>query len=79
MKVGDLVKNKGNGQGFGRAIGIIAKKRAEYGMYEVLELCGEYVGTTEVIDTTNTYLQHGWYVISEMSLTDDDHPDTLQG
>lgn len=73
MKVGDLVRHPG-GDGEPPAIGIIVGRHPEYNWWEVLELCGEYVGITAEADSEGD----GWFVISEMSLTDDDRPDTLQ-
>ena len=74
MKVGDLVRHPG-GDGEPPAIGIIVGRHPEYNWWEVLELCGEYVGITAEADSEGD----GWFVISEMSLTDDDRRDTLQG
>ena len=74
MKVGDLVRHNGGG-GEPPAIGIIVGRHPEYNWWEVLELCGEYVGITAEADSE----ADGWFVISEMSLTDDDRRDTLQG
>ncbi len=73
MKVGDLVRHNG-GDGEPPAIGIIVGRHPEYNWWEVLELCGEYVGITAEANSEGD----GWFVISEMSLTDDDRPDTLQ-
>ena len=73
MKVGDLVRHNGGG-GEPPAIGIIVGRHPEYNWWEVLELCGEYVGITAEAGSEGD----GWFVISEMSLTDDDRPDTLQ-
>ena len=75
MKVGDLVRHPGGG-GEPPAIGIIVREHPEYGWWEVLELCGEYVGVKSEADPGR---KHGWFVISESSLTDDDRQDTLQG
>ena len=73
MKVGDLVRHHGGG-GEPPAIGIIIGKHPEYRWWKVHELCGEYVDATDWHSETD-----GWFVISEMSLTDHDRPDTLQG
>ena len=73
MKVGDLVRHNGGG-GEPPAIGIIIGKHPEYGWWKVHELCGEYVGVTAEAGSETD----GWFVISEMSLTDHDRPDTLQ-
>ena len=72
MKVGDLVRHNGGG-GEPPAIGIIVGRHPEYNWWEVLELCGEYVGITAEADSEGD----GWFVISEMSLTDRDRRDTL--
>jgi hypothetical protein len=74
VKVGDLVRHNGGG-GESPAIGIIIREYPEYGYWKVLELCGEYIGCTSDADGTPS---DGWYVISEMPLTDDDRPDTLR-
>ena len=74
MKVGDLVRHNGGG-GEPPAIGIIVGRHPEYNWWEVLELCGEYVGVTAEAGSETD----GWFVISESSLTDDDRRDTLQG
>ena len=74
MKVGDLVRHPGGG-GEPPAIGIIIGKHPEYGWRIVHELCGEYVGVTAEAGSETD----GWFVISEMSLTDRDRQDTLQG
>ena len=71
MKVGDLVRHPGGG-GELPAIGIIVGRHPEYNWWEVLELCGEYVGR-------KSEGAAGWFVISESSLTDHDRQDTLQG
>lgn len=74
MKVGDLVRHRGGG-GEPPAIGIIIGKHPEYGWWKVHELCGEYVGCAAEYGAE----RDGWFIISEMSLTDHDRPDTLQG
>ena len=76
MKVGDLVRHPGGG-GEPPAIGIVVGKHARAGCWEVLELCGEYAGVKAEACPDGEYWQT-WHVISEMSLTDDDRPDTLQ-
>lgn len=77
MKVGDLVRHPG-GDGDPPAIGIVIKKDETKHYWEVLELCGKYTGTkAEAVDHGEPW--EVWEVISEMSLTDDDRPDTLQG
>ena len=75
MKVGDLVRHPG-GDGEPPAIGIIVGRHPEYNWWEVLELCGEYIGCKSEAGNLNG---SGWVVISEMSLTDHDRRDTLQG
>ena len=77
MKVGDLVRHPGGG-GEPPAIGIIIREHPEHGYWEVHELCGEYVGVTADASPNASDPVDAWYVISEMSLTDDDRPDTLQ-
>ena len=77
MKVGDLVRHPG-GSGEPPAIGIVIKENEERDLYEVLELCGEYAGTRADASTHGEPWE-AWEVISEMSLTDHDRPDTLQG
>ena len=78
MKVGDLVRHRG-GEGEPPAIGIVIKvKNEERDFYEVLELCGEYAGMKADASAYGEPWEV-WEVISEMSLTDRDHPDTLQG
>ena len=75
MKVGDLVRHPG-GDGEPPAIGIIVGKHPEYHWWEVLELCGEYIGGKSEAGNLNG---SGWIVISESPLTDHDRRDTLQG
>ena len=75
MKVGDLVRHPG-GDGEPPAIGIIVGRDPEYDRWEVLELCGEYIGCKSEAGNLNG---SGWIVISESSLTDHDRRDTLQG
>jgi hypothetical protein len=75
MKVGDLVRHHG-GDGEPPAIGIVVRKHPEHNYWEVLELCGEYVGCKSEAYDPPVY---GWTIISEMSLTDHDRRDTLQG
>ncbi len=75
MKVGDLVRHPGGG-GEPPAIGIVVRKHPQHNYWEVLELCGEYVGCKSEADDPSG---SGWTIISEMSLTDHDRPDTLQG
>ena len=75
MKVGDLVRHAG-GDGDTPAIGIVVRKHPQHNYWEVLELCGQYVGCkSEADDPTGS----GWIIISEISLTDHDRRDTLQG
>ena len=77
MKVGDLVRHPG-GSGEPPAIGSVIKENEERDLYEFLELCGEYAGMmADASDYGEPW--EVWEVISEMSLTDRDHPDTLQG
>jgi hypothetical protein len=75
VKVGDLVRHPG-GDGEPSAIGIIVGRHPEYNWWEVLELCGEYIGCKSEAGPHNG---DGWIVISEMPLTEHDRPDTLQG
>ena len=75
MKVSDLVRHNG-GDGEPSAIGIIIREYPEHGYWKVLELCGEYTGCKSEADGTT---RDGWFVISEISLTDHDRRDTLQG
>jgi len=75
VKVGDLVRHNGGG-GESPAIGIIIREYPDHGYWKVLELCGEYTGCKSDADGTTG---DGWFVISEMSLTDRDRRDTLQG
>ncbi len=78
MKVGDLVRHNGGG-GEPPAIGIIVGRHPEYNWWEVLELCGEYVGRkSEAGDHELLDGDTDWFVISESSLTDHDRRDTLQ-
>lgn len=77
MKVGDLVRHPG-GSGEPPAIGIVVAKNEERDLYEVLELCGEYAGMKADASSYGEPWEV-WEVISEISLTDRDHPDTLQG
>ena len=74
MKVGDLVRHNG-GDGEGAAIGIVIGKYPESVYWEVLELCGQYVGCKSEAGSE----ENGWIIISEMSLTDRDRRDTLEG
>ena len=67
MKVGDLVRHPG-GDGDTPAIGIVVRKHPQHNYWEVLELCGQYVGCKSEADDP-----------TEMSLTDHDRRDTLQG
>jgi len=73
VKVGDLVRHNGGDSG-PPAIGIIIGRHPEYGWWEIHELCGKYVGVTAESASSTS----GWFVISEMSLTDHDRQDTLQ-
>ena len=75
MKVGDLVRHAG-GDGEPPAIGIIVGRHPEYKWWEVVELCGEYIGCKSEAGNLNG---SGWIVISESPLTDHDRRDTLQG
>ena len=75
MKVGDLVRHAG-GDGDTPAIGIVVRKHPQHNYWEVLELCGEYIGCKSEAGNLNG---SGWIVISEMSLTDHHRRDTLQG
>ena len=76
MKVGDLVRHNGGG-GEPPAIGIVVRKHPEHNYWEVLELCGKYAGMHSDAYSDGEDRQT-WHVISEMSLTDHDRPDTLQ-
>jgi hypothetical protein len=77
VKIGDLVRHPG-GSGEPPAIGIVVAKNEERDLYEVLELCGEYAGMKADASSYGEPWEV-WEVISEISLTDRDHPDTLQG
>ena len=66
------------GSGEPPAIGIVVAKNEERDLYEVLELCGEYAGMKADASSYGEPWEV-WEVISEISLTDRDHPDTLQG
>ena len=76
MKVGDLVRHPG-GDGDPPAIGIVIKKDETKHFWEVFELTGRYIGhVAEAVPEGDDW--ETWHVISEMSLTEHDHPDTLQ-
>lgn len=75
MKVGDLVRHNGGG-GEPPAIGIVVERHPEHNYWEVLELCGEYVGCKSEVHGPSGSV---WIIISESPLTDRDRRDTLQG
>ena len=76
MKVGDLVRHPG-GYGDPPAIGIVIKKDETKHFWEVFELTGPFIGKVAEAVPEGEHWET-WYVISEISLTDDDHPDTLK-
>ena len=72
MKVGDLVRFVGSYEE-PTGIGIVVGKD-EAGWWEICEITGYYAGCTCKTDPD----KNDWKVISEMPLTDDDPPVTLQ-
>ena len=81
MKVGDLVRHPGGG-GEPPAIGIVVEE-VSHRRCIVLELSGQYAGVYAEADINCIQAPRFpttlWFVISEMSLTDGDRQDTLQG
>ena len=82
MKVGDLVRHPGSG-GEPPAIGIVVGEVPhDPRRCIILELSGQYAGVYAEADInciqTPQFPPTLWFVISEMSLTDHDRPDTLQ-